>query len=262
MAETFTPKTWADGPGGGTPVTADELNRLEQGVESMDDRVTALEAAGGGGELDADLTAIAALTPSNDDLLQRKSGAWTNRTPAQVKTDLALAKADVGLGNVTNDAQIPVSTVDAKGDLLVGTADNTVARLAVNTNGRVLTAASSQTAGMEWHANPTPPPVALTDGAAVALNAASGKVFNLSALGDRTISVPTNASNGRSIIIAHTASGGARTLSLTTGSAGSFIFGSDITALSQTASGKTDYIGAIYDSTADRWRVIAYTKGL
>ena len=34
--------------------------------------------------IDADLTAVAALSPSNDDLMQRKSGAWTNRTPAQV----------------------------------------------------------------------------------------------------------------------------------------------------------------------------------
>lgn len=54
--------------------------------------------------LDGDLTAIAALSPSNDDIIQRKAGAWTNRTPAQFKTDLALVKADVGLGNVENTA--------------------------------------------------------------------------------------------------------------------------------------------------------------
>lgn len=61
---------------------------------------------------DADLTAIAGLSPTNDDVLQRKSGAWTNRTVAQVKTDLALVKGDVGLGNVdnTSDANKPVST--------------------------------------------------------------------------------------------------------------------------------------------------------
>lgn len=40
--------------------------------------------------LDADLTAIAGLTPSNDDLIQRKSGAWINRTIAQVKSDLSI----------------------------------------------------------------------------------------------------------------------------------------------------------------------------
>lgn len=75
---------------------------------AADARITAanLQAA------DADLTAIAGLSPSNDDILQRKTGSWTNRTPAQVKTDLALVKADVGLGNVdnTSDANKPVST--------------------------------------------------------------------------------------------------------------------------------------------------------
>jgi hypothetical protein len=62
--------------------------------------------------LDSDLTAIAALSPTNDDIIQRKAGAWTNRTPAQVKTDLALTKADVGLANVddTSDANKSIST--------------------------------------------------------------------------------------------------------------------------------------------------------
>jgi len=40
---------------------------------------------------DADLTTIAGLTPTNDDVLQRKAGAWTNRTIAQLATDLGLA---------------------------------------------------------------------------------------------------------------------------------------------------------------------------
>jgi hypothetical protein len=52
--------------------------------------------------LDSDLTAIAALTPTNDDIIQRKAGAWINRTPAQLRFDLALTKADVGLENVDN----------------------------------------------------------------------------------------------------------------------------------------------------------------
>lgn len=40
---------------------------------------------------DADLDAIAALSASNDDIIQRKAGAWTNRTIAQLATDLSLA---------------------------------------------------------------------------------------------------------------------------------------------------------------------------
>ena len=45
-----------------------------------------------------------------------------------------------------------ISNIDAKGDLLVGTADNTIARLAVGTNDFVLTAASGETTGLKWAA--------------------------------------------------------------------------------------------------------------
>ncbi len=38
--------------------------------------------------LDVDLTDIAALAPADDSLVQRKAGAWSGRTPAQVKIDL------------------------------------------------------------------------------------------------------------------------------------------------------------------------------
>jgi hypothetical protein len=41
--------------------------------------------------LDADLKTIAQLAPTNDDVVQRKSGAWTNRTMAQLASDLASA---------------------------------------------------------------------------------------------------------------------------------------------------------------------------
>jgi hypothetical protein len=48
------------------------------------------------------------------------------------------------------DARITNALVDAKGDLLTATADNVPARLAVGTNGQVLTAASGQATGLQW----------------------------------------------------------------------------------------------------------------
>ncbi len=44
----------------------------------------------------------------------------------------------------------PISTIDAKGDLYAGTADNTTARRSVGINGTVLTADSSDPTGMVW----------------------------------------------------------------------------------------------------------------
>lgn len=79
----------------------------------------AISTAGGSYQpVDSDLTAIAAIAASNDDIIQRKAGAWTNRTIAQFKTDLAYTKADVGLGNVdnTSDVNKPVSTAQATAD--------------------------------------------------------------------------------------------------------------------------------------------------
>lgn len=47
------------------------------------------------------------------------------------------------------------TVVDAKGDLLVGSADNTIARLAVGTDGYFLKANSGATNGVEWGSVPT-----------------------------------------------------------------------------------------------------------
>lgn len=58
--------------------------------------------------LDSDLTAIAGLTPSNDDIIQRKAGAWINRSVAQYKTDLAL-------NNVPNVNMQTVVSTNGKG---------------------------------------------------------------------------------------------------------------------------------------------------
>jgi hypothetical protein len=91
-------------------------------------------------------------------------------SPTFTGTVSGITATMVGLGNVNNtsDANKPVSTAtqtaldlkvdeslfDAKGDLLVGSADNTPAKLSVGTNGYLLTSNSSATNGVEWAAAP------------------------------------------------------------------------------------------------------------
>ena len=53
---------------------------------------------------------------------------------------------------VTDQGGIAKSLIDAKGDLIVGSADNTAARLAVGVDGYVLKANSAATNGVEWAA--------------------------------------------------------------------------------------------------------------
>jgi hypothetical protein len=63
----------------------------------------------------------------------------TAATPNSVKTSYDLA-----------NAAIAKSIVDAKGDLIAATAADTVSRLAVGTNGQVLTADSTAATGLKW----------------------------------------------------------------------------------------------------------------
>lgn len=95
---------------------------------------------------------------------------------------------------------------------------------------------------------------------APSIDASLGHTFRLSAGEDNTIGAPTNPVDGQKILILHYASGAGRTLTLSTVS-GAFRFGSDITTLSRTESGKTDYIGCVYNATDNKWDVVAYVKG-
>lgn len=56
--------------------------------------------------LDSDLTAIAGLTPSNDDVIQRKAGAWTNRSLAQLLSDFLFTTIGLAYARLTNPSAV------------------------------------------------------------------------------------------------------------------------------------------------------------
>lgn len=102
-------------------------------------------------------------------------------------------------------------------------------------------------------------PINLTDGATISTNAALGNHFRVVLGGNRTLANPTNASDGQRILFEITQdNAGSRTLTL----GNKFAFGADITEVTlSTASNKKDFIGVQYNSSSDKFYVIAVAKG-
>lgn len=108
-------------------------------------------------------------------------------------------------------------------------------------------------------------PVTLTDASTVLVNAALGSFFRLtftSAIGaTRTIGVPSNPIDGQMILFElKQDTSGSRTVTWT--ATNGYEWGTDVTVptLTTTAS-KSDYVGFVYNSTANIWRGIAVARG-
>lgn len=83
----------------------------------------------------------------------------TNLIPAD-SDDLAEGSTNKYYTSAREGEVLKKAIVDAKGDLIVATANDTPARLAVGgTNGHVLTVDSAETAGVKWAAIPASTPV-------------------------------------------------------------------------------------------------------
>ena len=84
------------------------------------------------------------------------AGGTKGLVPAPAAGDAAAAKylkADGTWATVSASGAVATDTIwDAKGDLAGGTGANTASRLAVGTNGYVLTADSAEATGMKWAA--------------------------------------------------------------------------------------------------------------
>lgn len=102
----------------------------------------------------------AAVQAAQDAATSANGSAGTATTKAgEASISAAAALASQNAAAATLAAAIPKTLIDAKGDLLVGSTNGTIARLAVGTNGTSLLADSAAASGLAWTA--TPPAVGL-----------------------------------------------------------------------------------------------------
>ncbi len=222
------------------------------------------------------------LTTSNN-LSELSGTAETARINLGLGTSATL---NVGTGTSTvaagNDTRITgavqSSTVTAKGDILAATASGTVTNLAVGSDGQVLTADSTQAAGVKWAPASggggggvatvngssltiaiAPEVFTLTDATTIAVDASKGNHFRVTLSGNRTLGLPTNPTDAQRIMfeVIQDATG-ARTLSYAAGYA--FSSGIPLPTLTTTAA-KRDLIGFVYNATTSLWYCMAFVNG-
>ena len=97
---------------------------------------------------------VANANVADDDFLRIDGTSVEGLTAAEVRTALNVADGANVTDATTVDAAGAVmeTDVNAKGDIFVATANNTLTRLAVGTNNHVLTADSSEASGVKWAA--------------------------------------------------------------------------------------------------------------
>ena len=142
----FTPTAFQNSPSTATPITAAELDKLgtqhaqaladlREGVDSSGDTLSKLLALLGGKVSTADAAELIRDTVS----AALVAGANVTITPNDAGDTITISASGIA-----------PTLVDAKGDLIAGTANDTVARVAVGSNGQVLTADSAVPAGVKW----------------------------------------------------------------------------------------------------------------
>lgn len=242
--------TFAVPAGGGSSVivqdegsavnTATTLNFVGSGVTATDagSGVATITISGGGGGGGDSFTTIACT-------------AGTNPVADSATDTLTLASSD---GTIVTTGNSGTDTVDFSARVATGSVSGVV-----STSAQTLAGRKTLSGGVTLGASGNPAVSALSDGASIAVDASLGNHFRVTIAGNRTLSNPTNAVDGQRMVFEIIQDGtGGRTLALDT----KFALGSDIfeTTLSTTAS-KRDFIGCIYNSTADKFYVVSFVKG-
>lgn len=147
--------------------------------------------------------------PEDTDLVTDGATAMENLATdadALATANLAAANATAAAAQATANAAIAKALVDAKGDLIGATADNTPARVPVGANGKVLTADNTAAAGVSWQSPTTAALLGLTVYApAATANIASISGGNCAAIDAANLSVTFTAPASGHVMVELTA---------------------------------------------------------
>ena len=229
--------------------------------------ITAGTGLTGGGDLSADRT-LSVTSDSTTQKVEVASAGTLQGTRKQINfiagTNATLNVADNSGSNrvdvtINATSQTPADAtastkgiVQLAGDLSGTAAAPTVPALANKTDTSTTSALTTRVTALESAGI-----VSLTDGATISTDASAGKHFRVTVAGDRTLAAPTNATDGLHRIWEVTASAADRSLTLATGSSGSFELTVGVSSPIIITNGKTLFLGAIYSTPRDRWTIIA-----
>ncbi len=166
----------------------------------------------------ANLTTIAALTPTTDNFLGGAGGAWANRTPAQVKTSLGITESDVS-GLVSDLAAKQPLDSDLTAFAALSPADGTYVKRASGawTAGTIAAAdIGSGTIASARLPLVASTPYTLTYSTTITMDPTLGNNAQMTATGPSTIGISTTgAGNGQQILLEVLASLAQRTITFT-----------------------------------------------
>jgi hypothetical protein len=210
--------------GSGFEATAAQTSLPAVGIArrllEISDDITALEnRPSSGGDVDDDAPVAGDFTPSgipngyiwvdsNGSLGGGPTGAtavFTNSAPTTSITTGTIW-VDKDSTTITANPFIPTATINAKGDLLVGSANDSIVTLSAGTNGQVLKANSATTSGLEWgtdnsYSAPTIGSTSIASGATVTtiagLTLTSPTISTISNTGSLTLPTSTDTLVGR-----------------------------------------------------------------
>ena len=167
-----------------TPSMAKTIYDIQEDITALENRPSS------GGEVDNTEPAPADFTPpeipdgfiwvdSNGTVGGQPTSAtsvFTNSPPTTSLTS-GVIWVDRDPTSITANPFIPTATINAKGDLIVGSADDAAVRLAAaSTSGYILSVNSATTSGLEWIANDQGDITAVTSGTGITVTNGTGPI--------------------------------------------------------------------------------------